>query len=252
MDTDGFWVPERAPVPHGLFAAAMYHDPHHQSLCKAELIKEDGSVDETLLASLKTAAKICIDRQQHDQERIQKQQDARHAKKQAGIRGARLIEAQEHAAESYRARSKRDAHKARKQRVNNAKHDDSDMELDAPLVASTSQTCHEPAINTLPAPAPAPTVAMQTAQFTQLFTQPVVQPAQPEPQASVITPMPNALDATATTVHASFANITLTELNANPVAHSTVARNHSMDDFIEYEGSINTSVLKGTGVSKAA
>jgi len=251
VDADGFWVPERAPVPHGLFAAAVYHDPRHQSLRKAELIKEDGSVDETLLASLKTAAKICIDRQQRDQERIQKQQDARCAKKQAGIRGARVVEAQEHAAESYRARSKRDARKARKQRVNNAKRDDSDMELDAPLVASTSQTHHEPAINTLSAPAPAPTMAMQTTQFTQLFTQPVVQPAQPEPQASVITPMPDALDATATTVH-GFANIILTELNANPVAHSTVAGNHSMDDFIDYEGSINTSALKGTGVSKAA
>jgi len=204
-------------------------------------------MDETLLASLKTATKICIDQQQ----RIQKQQDARRAKKQAGIHSARLIEAQEHAAKLYHVHSKCDAHKACKQCVNNAKRDDSDMELDAPLVASTSQTHHEPAINTLPAPAPAPTMAVQTIQFTQLFTQPVVQPAQPELQASVITPMPNALNATATTVH-GFTNITLTELNANPVAHSTVARNHLMDDFIDYEGSINTSTLKGTEVSKAA
>jgi len=67
MDANGFWMPERAPVPHGLFAAAVYHDPHHQSLHKAKLIKKDSSVDETLLASLKTTAKICIDQQQHDQ-----------------------------------------------------------------------------------------------------------------------------------------------------------------------------------------
>ena len=66
MDADGFWVPKRAPVPHGLFAAAMYHDPRHQSLHKAELIKKDGSMDETLLTSLKTTAKICIERQQHN------------------------------------------------------------------------------------------------------------------------------------------------------------------------------------------
>ena len=151
----------------------------------------------------------------------------------------------------YHAHSKCDAHKVHKQCINNTKCDDSDMELDAPLVVSTSQTCHKPAINTLPAPTPAPTVAMQTAQFTQLFTQPVIQPAQPKPQPSVITSMPNTLNATATTVH-GFANITFTELNANPVAHSTIAENHLMDDFINYEGSINTSVLKNTEVSKAA
>jgi len=251
MDADGFWVPERAPALHGLFVAAMYHDPHHQSLRKAKLIKEDGSVDKMLLASLKTAAKICINWQQHNQERIQRQQDARHAKKQARIHGARLIEAQKHAAELYHAHSKQKAHKAHKQHINNSKCDDLDMELNAPLVASTSQTHHKPAINTFPAPTPAPIMAMQTTQFTQLFTQPVFQPAQPEPQASVITPMPNALDATATTVHGS-TNITLTELNANPVAHFTITGNHSMDDFIDYEGPTNTSTLKGTEVSKAA
>ena len=62
MNKNRIWEPEGLPVPHELFAAAIYHDPHLEPLRKAELIKEDSSVDEALLASWKTTAKLCIER----------------------------------------------------------------------------------------------------------------------------------------------------------------------------------------------
>ena len=169
QNADGIWAPEGDPISHNLFMA-IYHDSHHDSLCKAELIHKDDSVNNRLLASWKTAANICIKCQLHDQERIQRQQDTRCTKKQATIHGVRLVEAQEHAAaESCCACSKHEAHK---QQVNNAKCDY--VELDITL--STSHSCCKPAIIApAHAPDPAPVVISQTAQFTQL----VVQLAQP-------------------------------------------------------------------------
>jgi hypothetical protein len=194
-------------------------------------------VNERLLASWKTAANICIERQQCDQEHILRQQDARRTRKQAAIRGAKLVEAQEHAAESYRASSKREARRARKQRVNNVKRDDH-MELDTP-VASASKARLEPAI-TLSAPTPAPVVTVQTAQFAQ--------PVQP-----TIIPVSNTHDATATATQA-FANITLTQLNTDPAAYPAVSGSNSIDDFIDYEGSgsINVAEVQGIEMGEAA
>jgi len=138
QNADGIWAPEGDPIPHDLFMA-IYHDPCHDSLHKAKVIHKDDSMNDGLLASWKTTASICIKCQLHDQEQIQRQQDTRRIKKQATIHGTRLVEAQEHAAESCYTRSE---HEAYKQRINNAKCND--VELDVSL--STFHSHCEPAI----------------------------------------------------------------------------------------------------------
>lgn len=169
---------------------AIYHDPRHNSLHKAELICKNDSVNNRLLVSWKTTANICIEHQLHNQEQIQRQQDMRHTKKQVTIRSARFIEAQEHAtAKSCHACSK---HEARKQCVNNTKCDN-DVELDVP--PSTFHSCRKPAIA-----APDPILISQTAQFTQLvqpiFITKTVAPTTTlvdcTPQTTSITPMSKA------------------------------------------------------------
>ena len=223
MNEDGFWESEGIPVPHELFMATIYHDPCLDPLRKAELMKEDGSVDETLLTSWKTTAKLCIERQQCDQECIQKNQDARHAKKQAGIRGARLVQAQEQATEAYHACSKCKVNKARKH-ANKARRDD-DMELDAPL-ANTSHTRHEP-LTTIP------TTYAPTPAFNEL-------PAQPLPAAQIVQPTQPVATATQ-----ALTNITLSDMNADSVA-DPIGNEQEFQEFVNYDGTIDPLNLLDT------
>jgi len=68
------------------------------------------------------------------------------------------------------------------------------------------------------------------------------------PQTTPITPVPNAND-TITVATQAFTGIILTDVNANPVANHLIAENDSdfMEEFIDFDGSICTSELQGTG-----